>query len=748
MLAVFTLTIFVGAFLLFLVQPMVAKLMLPMAGGSPAAWNASMVFFQAVLLGGYVYAHLLSRLRSVRTQAGVHLVVVLAALAALPIRDPRAWEGPGDGSPVWWLLAALAACVGGPFFVLSTTGPLVQRWFSGTRHPSARDPYFLYAASNVGSLLALLSYPVLVEPLLTLSRQRAAFTVGYVVFGVLVIWCGMLAARVRLPAELGRAQRRELGRRGLALAPAEDFAPPPTWRQRGLWIALAFVPSSLSLGVTQHLSTDVAAVPLLWVLPLATYLLTFILAFSGRPGLTPAKASRLVPWAVIVVTAMLVGEALRPVWALAGLHLLGLFVVGVLCHGRLAATRPPAPRLTEFYLWVAVGGVLGGMFNSLVAPVVFNDILEYPVALVLALLLRLPGARPTAGYRVWVERGLIVLAPVASVGLYVGARAWLDAAGIVGGFLYPAMWLGPAVLLCAALASRRGAAAAAVGALLAAHALGLGRVRDTVYKERTFFGVVRVTEQGKIRKLMHGTTQHGLQDLFSEQARYTPTSYFHPQGPIGDVFKAMVPRADFDHVAVIGLGVGTLAAYGGRGGTMTFYEIDPAVVRIARDLGYFTYLGDSLAKVDVVVGDARLRLAEAPDHHYDMLIVDAFSSDAIPVHLITLEAAQLYWSKIAPGGVLAFHITNRHLDLTPVLLGIGNRMGLQIMVRDEPDFKIPEVEVKQHKSGSTWVVLCRDASELGTLAHTDQWMLGRPGTDSPVWTDDYSNILSVLFFWR
>lgn len=670
MLLLYIFAVTLGAGLLFLVQPLIGKTLLPFLGGSPAVWNTCMVFFQAALLGGYLYAHLLTRIPGRGRQLAVHTVVVLAAALLLPIGLPANWSPPSEGPPTGWLLLALAASVGGPFFVLSSTAPLLQSWFAGTGHRSAGDPYFLYAASNAGSLLALLGYPLIVEPWLALPDQRSWWSAAYLVFALLVVSCGV-AAR-------GGAGERERAR-------ASDAAP-LDWPTRLRWMAFAFVPSTLMLGVTWHLTTDLSPLPLLWVVPLAIYLLTFTVAFSARG----AGALRVAAWGLPVfavlaaVQLMLPLNDRGPIVLQFGIHLAVLAAAGLVCHGRLAAERPRSRRLTEFYLLLAAGGVLGGMFNALLAPAIFDWIAEYPIAIVLAcLFLPIPGR--------WLRLGF----------------------------------------------------AAVLAALLLIPRLGVATDLDLLYMKRTFFGVHRVlrerTGQGEWRYLWHGSTRHGAQ-FDREPLALVPTTYYAPSGPIGFVMRRLAGQVGSRRMACVGLGAGTLAAYGHPDWRFTFYELDPEVVRIAKDRSLFTYLADSRSPVDIVTGDARLTLAAAPDGEYDLIVLDAFSSDAIPVHLITRDAVALYLSKLAPKGLVAFHISNLHLDLSPVLGGIAADLGLEAL--EWEDTLRSERQRLERKNASKWVVLARNVQAMEPLDRDPRWVA--PPRGGRVWTDDYSDAVGAL----
>ena len=701
-LALFATAIFTGATLVFLVQPMVARMVLPLFGGSQAVWTTSMLFFQAVLLAGYGYAHASTRLLGPSRQPIVHAVVLLLAVVALPIGGGLA-PPPADASPSLWLLRVLVVAVGAPFFVVATASPLLQRWLSTSGHGAGRDPYFLYAAGNVGSLLALLAYPFVVEPLLTLDQQARMWSLGYVVFALLSLGC-LLALRRGRDAAPSVTRRAE--------------APPLAWKTRVRWIAIALVPSSLMLGVTTYISTDVASFPLLWVLPLAVYLLTFVVSFARRPFVTPGAAARMLPLPTALVFADMLGAVTLPLpVALIG-QLLVLFLAGVLAHGRLAEERPAPERLTEFYFLLSIGGVLGGALNALVAPLAFDSVLEYPLVLVLALLLR-------RGGRV---RGLDL---VAVLTVFSAAFAALLVVQSVTG---TRLVLATTVVACLAIGVRRPARLVLAFACLT---LLLAVGSADLHSERTFFGVLRVTEHEGERRLYHGTTLHGVERLTGPMAGQ-PLTYYGRRGPLGDLFAAYPHPARVD---AIGLGVGTLAAYGRSGQRLTFYELDPAVARVAGDPHYFTYLRDSEADVDVVLGDGRRTIAGIPDRASDLLIVDAFSSDSVPVHLLTREAFQLYVRKLRPRGLIAFHVTNRHLSLAPVVARAASSLGLSAVERNDRAGEAGAARTPSH-----WLVIAPSPAALEPL-------LARPGWRTPdvpqgrVWTDDYSNVLSVID-WR
>lgn len=683
---------FVGAALLFLVEPMLAKLVLPYFGGSPMVWNTCTLFFQTLLLGGYLYVHLTTRRVGPRRHPWLHLALLIAPLLALPVALPDEPAPPPDSEPALWLLRVLLLAAGLPFALLATTGPLLQRWLSWTAHPRADDPYVLYAASNAGSVVGLLGYPFLVEPTVGLATQTRWWSVAYIGFVALVVACGVATARSAAPQPRS-APARAAG------------APAPSWRTRAGWAALAFLPSSLMLGVTTHVSTDIAAIPLFWTVPLAIYLATFVVAF-GRRSRRPPRVSALVAAALCLPGLVFLRTSGPPVWLSVGLDLALLTAAGLAAHGRLAAGRPGAEHLTGFYLVVGLGGALGGLLNGLLAPVVLDRPLEFPVVVALVPLVAVGLTSGGAGRSA-------VAQPFAAVRARWRARRQGRAARPL-----PAVLRQPLVLMSLLLVT--------------AFVLLDDRGGGVVLRERTFFGSYRVTEGTERRTLVNGTTVHGWEELRGPWVG-EPTSYYSRGGPIGDVMAAYEGTPVLDRVALVGLGIGTMAAYGAPSQRMDFYEIDPVIADIARSR--FGYLRESAAEVRVVLGDARLRLATARAT-YGLVVLDAFSSDAIPAHLLTEEAVRTYLRRLSPGGLLAVHVSNRHLDLAPVLGATARELGLVALVRHDG-------VTEEQASPSTWVVLARDPADLRRL-------LTRPGWDpvdgdaARAWTDDYSSVLQVL----
>ena len=718
---VFATTLFLSSLLMFAVEPIVARTVLPILGGTPMVWNTCVLFFQILLLAGYAYAHGVTAWLGSRRGAAAYGLVLLLPFLTLPFGIGPDAQPPAAGNPAGWLLLVLAKSIGLPFFALAATAPLLQRWFADTDHPSANDPYFLYAASNLGSLLALVMYPVAIEPMLRLRTQNQLWTIGYGGF--------VVAACVAVAAAKKRGSRLDVSSH--TPDAAAETRQPPTWQRRATWIALSFVPSSLMLAVTTFFSTDVAPVPLFWIAPLALYLLTFVIAFSAQSASWQSAADRYMPLVVLPLVILMIVGGRIPLWQAIPLHLAAFTMAAVVCHGRLAADRPAPVHLTEFYFWIAFGGMLGGLFNTLAAPVLFSRVIEYPLVLVLALAARRGRLGEPA------SRSLNdVVIPIG-----VGA--------VTAGFI---VWLHPGrettMIFCASLGLPALTAysqsrvplrfAASMATMLVAGSLAANAQGEGLYVSRTFFGVYRVTSDEKAgnHSLFHGTTLHGMQSL-DPAAAGDPLTYYHRRGPIGQAFASLPPAATRGRIAAVGLGVGTLAAYRTPGQQWTFYEIDPEVERIARTDEYFTFMRACGESCQVVLGDARLSLVRAPQRSYGMMILDAFSSDAIPIHLMTSEALDLYLSRLAPGGVLAFHISNRHLNLAPVLGRLAVSHGLAVRLQrhgDDTPGLFP----------SWWMVMSRDAKDLGPLASDTRWVVPDVPPSTPLWTDDFSNILSVL----
>jgi hypothetical protein len=731
--ALFVATVFVSAALLFVVQPMFTKMVLPRLGGAPAVWSVAMVFFQATLLAGYAYAHGLTRLTPPKAALVIHLAVMIGAVFVLPLAIARGWGAAPQRGEAFWLLGLFAASIGLPFFALSANGPLLQAWFARTDHPRAANPYFLYAASNVGSFLALISYPLVLEPLTRLTDQSRAWSAGFCVLILLIAGCGVVfvrAARLRPAAEQHAA------------------APPPTLRQASAWMGLAAVPAGLLVAVTAHISTDIGAVPLLWVVPLALYLLTFVIVFQARPIIPHHVVLLAQPFFIVALVATLVLPVAHDILMQIAINLVAFFVIALTCHGELVKRRPPAEHLTAFYLWMSAGGMVGGLCAALVAPLIFNWVAEYPLLIVLAALCR-PGLSFPLGRREWTliacaaALALYLAAPALGFGFDVDERTFQI---VVGGLLLLALmvelfaWQAPLAF-----------------AGLIAIAFMLGRIYEPdVGRQQTvrsFFGVLKVTQtvDDRFRVLMHGTTIHGAERMTDiaegpGQGKPEPLTYYHANSALTRALEAARARkGEPMRVAVVGLGTGTFVCWAEPGDTWAIYEIDPAVVRITAEQKRFTFLASCAPETPIIMGDARLKLAEAPDGAYDIIVVDAFSSDTIPIHLLTREAMAIYLAKLAPHGMVVMHVSNRHLELSSVVAGIAEANGLK--ARTNPGtFNDEHENDGAYKFTSTIVVVARTDEDFGVLSEPEDtaWPVVTAPADQRIWTDDYSNIVGAI----
>jgi hypothetical protein len=850
----FTLALFSSAALIFVLQPLFGRMVTPLLGGSPQVWNTSMAFFQAALLAGYLYAHLVARLRDIRVQALIHVLALAAGWFFLPLHVSTALGEPSSDQPALWLLGVLALSVGAPFAVASATAPLLQAWYARSGRADAHDPYYLYAASNLGSFLGLLAYPALIEPLLGNHAQAGAWSGGYLLVAALIIACG---ASVMMAQE--------------GAAPTDDAAPKsaaPTWRRRALWVLAAAVPSALTLGVTLHISTDVASAPMLWVIPLALYLATFVIAFA-RFGDRVAPWSRFFhPFAVglLVVSYFWSGSWLGSVGGI----LVGFFFSALICHHALAESRPPADRLTEYYFFVSLGGVLGGAFAALAAPLIFNNVYEYPLALAAACLF-LPaherGWRASDGaiaacvamalvagllaFRLGPLETTLVVGALGSAAAMIGA-GWSDdgrPAGLRYGSLaasalagLAAIWIAfnretvvqthitdnttqivfaqpwGLVLLAAGFlvlalcihallqaraegqgrfgdfANGAGAAGALlliglplVGAKLNAQALaGLGvaicaaalvlnyrrarmlslvallafvviflddaRGGRTITQERDFFGVLRTrvlddpsdARVPPLRILLHGTTLHGAQ-LAAPGLTRLPLTYYNPRTALGEAILGGLSTGDSSSLALIGLGTGSTACLMRPTDHLTIYEINPAVVRLSMEPGGdFTFVPECAPNARLELGDARLRIQGAPDGAYDVIVVDAFSSDAIPAHLLTREALALYLSKTSERGIVVLHLSNRNLALVSEAARVARDLGAPTLYRVSTRFEDSYASVYGGSAASVMIV-ARNAETLSQLPlPSGDWRIfeAPPGRG---WSDDYINLARALW---
>ncbi len=852
---VFALALFSSAALIFVLQPLFGRMVTPLLGGSPAVWNTSMAFFQAALLIGYLYAHLLARLKDLRLQAIIHVCALGAAWFVLPVQVSEALGPPNSESPALWLVGVLALSVGAPFATASATAPLLQAWYARTGRADAHDPYYLYAASNLGSFIGLLAYPALIEPLLGAHDQSIAWTNSYLGVGVLIALCAAMAV----------TSNKGVQEAAPAVA-AEGPSPAPTWRERGYWMAAAAVPSALSLGVTLHISTDVASAPMLWVVPLALYLATFVLAFMKGSQKLDGPTLLIHPLAVALLV-MSYYASTNWVGSVSGI-LAGFFFSALICHLALARRRPSADRLTEFYLYVSLGGVLGGAFAALAAPVIFNNVYEYPLALAAACLFRPRGDSDTPRLRDASLAGALMMVATALLLFFrqppltatlvtaaLGAAAAMIAAGwgderrpapLRYGFLILAavyatlvIWtafnvqavfaqavveqrlditvhqpwfallivtsmlvlafcvhgtiqrrregdsvvvdyamgaaIPPIVLLlmqvllaerldqqvltvmgigfCAvAIFLNRGKPFVMALSVLAAFVIIFvddARGARIITQERSFFGVLRTRVMGgdtqpPLRVLMHGTTIHGAQLATPELSRL-PLTYYNPRTALGESIVAGLSAHENASLALIGLGAGSTACLMRPEDRLTIFEIDPAVVRLsALPGGDFTYVPQCQPNARVELGDARLQIAEEADRSFDVIVVDAFSSDAIPAHLLTAEALRLYLSKTTDNGIVILHLSNRNLALVSEAARVARDIGAPTLYRVSERFEQPYVSYYGGLAASVMIV-ARSPEALSRLPLTSgDWRVfeAPPGRG---WTDDYINLPRALW---
>lgn len=695
-------TVLVSSFLLFLVQPIIAKQILPWFGGSAAVWTTCLVFFQLALLGGYGYSDISNRFLKHRTQSTIHIVLLLISLAALPILASTGWKPAGNEDPLWRILGLLMATIGLPYFMLSTTAPLIQSWFAREHADpkTAERVYRFFALSNLGAILGLLAYPFAIEMWISTRAQAIGWSVGYALFAVLCI--GSAWRAMRQSDTLGQADD-EIPKPLFDALPSQSEVKtqlPPSKKDYALWFMLAALPSMMLLAVTNHITQNVASIPFMWVLPLTLYLITFVLCFEGRGGrgfyirkfwLWPTLMMvGLMAWGITAKYGFLEIDYAIP------LYCTGLFVVCMFCHGELAADKPAAHYLTRFYLILSLGGAVGGMFVGLVAPKLFHAYWELPLGLatlaLIALMLTIRNLREITAKPVSAAAPLAALVTLGAVGYYAYDYDWLLKEG------------------------------------------------GTIYSERNFFGRLSVKQLGANyaspetqRIMMHGTIVHGREYTFAPYRRVT-TSYYTESSGIGLALAYF--RQGQQRVGGVGMGVGTIAAYGRPGDWIKFYEINPKVIDIAKN--YFFYLNESQAKIQIALGDARLVLENEPSQQFDVLAVDAFSGDAVPVHLVTREALQLYLRHIRLDGAVAFHVTSRYLDLSPVIKQLADAEGYgAVFITDRTDDN-PDA------SHSDWVLVTRNQGFLNNPKILKQSTTIGEIAGQKIWTDDFSNLFQIL----
>ncbi|MCB1519338.1 MAG: fused MFS/spermidine synthase [Hyphomicrobiaceae bacterium] len=746
-LAAFTATLFLSAVMLFSVQPLFARMVLPTLGGTPAVWAISLCFFQAALLVGYAYAHALNRYASAQSAPLIHIALLAAAALTLPFGLPSDLTPP-VGDAYVWLLGVLAVGVGLPFLAVSASAPLLQAWYARTGHPHARDPYFLYGASNLGSLIALLAYPVVVEPLFGLSKQATIWTGGFLLLGFAIALCGYLMVMFA-----GKNQVTEIAATAdadgeqAASSTTADASRPITWRQQALWVLYAFVPSGLLVAFTNFVTTDIASAPFLWVTPLAVFLLTFVLVFREKP-LVPFRFL-LAAQPVFLALVMFSFASVQPnSWLTLVVAHSPLFLVTTLvAHKQLYDTRPSAEHLTQFYLWMSFGGVLGGIFAAIVAPQVFNNIYEYPLLVLFGMACR-PDVAKAIAERTGVKRAVrttaIAAAVIASLMVltsafnfplekYVAHFILVGAAAMLFSVKMDALWK------------------LVFSAVMVAAILVLPSRLNTGDAERNFFGVIRVapSPDGKLSLLLHGTTVHGatrLDDIGLPAGELPrPLTYYYPGSPMQmgtEAARIATGKTGGGlNVGAVGLGAGSLACAAKANETWRFYEIDPMIVRIARDPKYFSFLSRCMPDNDIVLGDARLTVSREPNGKFDYLVLDAFSSDTVPVHLITKEALAGFLDKLSPDGLLALHVSNRYMDLENVAIATALAVpGAHVAYVDGR----PE-HVSYESSLSSVLFIAKNQASLAPVL---AWPRAKSMESSKLtpWTDDYSNIIAAI--WR
>ncbi|NNM77957.1 fused MFS/spermidine synthase [Sphingomonas sp. ID1715] len=725
-------TIFVGSFLLFLVQPMIARMALPRLGGAPAVWNSAMLVYQALLLGGYAYAHGLSRL-NVRNQSVVHLLLLASAALLLPIGLVD-WTPSATASPALWILWLLLVSIGPLFLAVAAQAPMIQRWYAAAT--GGRDPYPLYAASNLGSFTGLLSYPLLVEPRLTLAQQSTLWTIGYVLLFVLTLSCAAVLPRAGVDtSDAGYTAERR-----------------PTLRRRLWWIMLAAVPSGLMLSTTTYLTTDIVAMPMLWVIPLGLYLLSFTLAFAAERGAV-VSLCRLSPLIILAFGGMAIRHAPSQPFFMASVELLLLFTIAVTLHAEMYRTRPAPIYLTGFYLCMSIGGALGGLFSGLLAPVLFDWTYEHPLLILAAAALVPQHYLFDALDRLWSNRTRAVVLTLAMLVLtiiLVGITIEQPWRWMWG----RSMWIGGGAigLLTFFCIGRRVPFLTGIAGMMLVfggyESLRLSMTPDA--RARSYFGVYTIRDSGDVRTLAHGTTAHGVQLLTPGREREL-TSYYSAFSGVGQaMFKLPEIAGPAARVGSVGLGTGTLACYTRPGQSWRIYEIDPVVIDIARRSGKFTYLPRCNPRAQIILGDARVSLAKEPAQSLDFLSLDAFSSDAVPMHLLTREAFAIYGRVLAPRGMLLVHISNRFLELEPVIARAAREGGWLAARYD--DLISPTSEYYDYINSSSWILMTRDAAVLarvtGDPPPQHKWRPLKEDAGFTGWSDDYGSILPLLKAFR
>ena len=728
-LTIFSTTLFVSAFLLFSIQPFFTKMVLPRLGGSPGVWSVAMVFFQAMLLGGYVYAHLLSRYLTPKIAALVHLAIMVAALIFLPIAIPSGWNVPPDQGQSIWLLGLFSASVGLPFFAVAANGPLLQNWFAKSGHPHSEDPYFLYGASNLGSFASLFLFIALIEPSLTVPEISKAWMVGFIALGALIIICAITTVRAYSVSGVSDTKTQSLP------------SLPIGKLQIAKWIGLSFVPSGLLVAVTAHISTDIAAAPFLWVIPLALFLVTFIFAFAQKRIFSVNLLATATTILAIAVLCSIRLGGYFPVTVSIFLHPAFFFSAALLCHSVLVDLRPTTDKLTSFYMWMSFGGVLGGIFASLLAPVIFNSIAEYPILVILVLF-----CRPAT----WRGNNRVLITASCAAAIIAAISTSTPFATVVLANYRFFYLIGLCVFALVSLRYLLRDQAWFIFQVIVffALAVGMGNMNKTFFTERSFFGVVKAYESDDRRFILlaHGSTLHGAMAKDANGQKPEPLTYYHRTGGIANsLFAAqqkwaLSPLGRNANIGVVGLGTGSMFCHRKPNENWTYFEIDKAVVSAASDPSIFQFVHDCGQNDPIVLGDARLKLLDQPDRKFDYLLVDAFSSDAIPVHLMTVEAFKMYFSKMTDDGILVIHISNRYAELASVIQAVAKTNGYTGRFGS---FNFDNSKISDYIIPSNVVVLAKTEAALGRIADDPKWK-ALPDRGTKPWTDDRSDLLGAI----
>ncbi len=720
----FALLLMLSAFLLFSIQLIFSKMVLPILGGSPQVWTTCMLFFQVMLLAGYGYAHWISTKTPSRIQIPLHLFFLALGTAFIPLNITQSMNQDSVYHPAYWLLKIAFSKIGWPFFILSASAPLLQFWFSRLKSSEGKNPYLLYAASNLGSFLGLFLYPVFIEPRFNLGTQTLAWSATYVC--LLILLCGILF----LPKSTSN---------NLLNKNATSHHPHLSLKLRIQWIVLAFIPVSLMLGTTTYITLDLAPFPLLWVLPLSIYLTTFILAFSNSSETHLKITQRIIPHILTLFILIVSVKANQPYPLILGLALLTLAVVALYFHCFLWKLKPDTSYLTQFYLCLSLGGALAGCFNSMIAPLIFKSVLEYPIALVLAAYFYRSSTISSQGRITKTKITTLFLLQI----LFYSMSRWMPDALISQNLILKIIYILPPALILFSLRHRPILFAWFTIFILLIWRLPIDK-QNQIYESRSFFGTHIVRRDSKMTKYTNGVITHGAQ--MTDPARmHEPAAYFHRSGPLGDLFANLSDLWANSHIGVTGLGMGTLAAYSESGQKWFYFEIDPEVKHIAENPKLFSYLQQSKAPYQIILGDGRLSLLAFPDHDFKLLILDAFSSDSIPVHLLTREAFQLYLKKLDPQGVLIAQISNLNMNLEPVMASMAKTSKLKAWGRYDGADENPQDPKTLGKFASQWVIMSQNPIVINRMESLTQWHplpLNVPHQFH--WTDDYSNILSVI----